>query len=120
RRAWTISQTVLVNDNLHGQDFLPRQRTDPWLFVEIATVTDRARDMYILYPDGSGSFKLESLEMVALYTNNAGDLAVRYAVHAEVRTADEGFALMGTLPRGVSLADVILVMGNTGPTWRLQ
>jgi hypothetical protein len=120
RRTWTTNQTVLVNDNLHGQDFLPLQRTDPWLFVEIATVTDRAGDMYILYPDGSGSFTLEPLEMVALYTNHTGNLAVRYAVHAEVRTADEGFALMGTLPRDVSLADVILVMVNTGPAWRLQ
>jgi hypothetical protein len=120
RRAWTTNQTVLVNDNLHGQDFLPQKRTDPWLFVEIATVTDRAGDMYILYPDGFGSFTLEPLEMVALYKNDTDDLTVRYGVHAEVRTADEGFALMGVLPRDISLADVLLVMGNTGPAWRLQ
>ena len=118
--AWTTSQVVLVNDNTQGQDFFPVQRSDPWLFVDIATVTDRADDIYLLYPDGSGTYVLQPLEMVALYTNDSGDIAVRFAVHAAVRSAQEGIALMGNLPRGVSLEDVLLVMGNTGPAWRLR
>ena len=120
RDAWTTTQTILVNDNLHGQDFLPQSRSDPWLIVEISTVTDRAGDIYLLYPQADGTFDVSPMEFVALYQGSGGEIAVRYGAHAEVRGADHGFALLGTLPRGVSLSDVYVVLGNTGPAWRLQ
>jgi len=120
RKVWTTDQTILVNDNLHGQDFLPQQRSEPWLFIEIATVTDRAGDLYLLYPASDGTYTVEPTELVALYQGSGGEIAVRYGVHVEVRGAEEGFALLGTLPRGVSLSDVFLVLSNTGPTWRLR
>jgi len=119
RNAWTTDQTILVNDNLHGQDFLPQRRSDPWLIVEISTVTDRAGDLYLVYPAGDGSYAVQPTELVALY-QGGGEIATRYGVHAEVRGAEEGFALLGTLPSGVRLEDVYLVLGNTGPAWRLR
>jgi hypothetical protein len=120
RDAWTTTRTILVNDNLHGQDFLPQGRNDPWLIVEISTVTDRAGDIYLLYPRADGTFVVAPMEFVALYQGSGGEIAVRYGVHAEVRGAEQGFALLGTLPRGVSLSDILLVLANTGPAWRLQ
>jgi len=120
RDAWTTAQTILVNDNLHGQDFIPQSRTDPWLIVEISTVTDRAGDIFLLYPQADGTYEAAPMEFVALYQGSGGEIAVRYGVHAEVRGADHGFALLGTLPRGVSLSDVYMVLGNSGPAWRLQ
>jgi len=120
RDAWTSTQTILVNDNLHGQDFLSQIRNDPWLIVEISTVTDRAGDIYLLYPQADGTFDVSPMEFVALYQGSGGEIAVRYGAHAEVRGADRGFALLGTLPGGVSLSDVYMVLGNTGPAWRLQ
>jgi hypothetical protein len=120
RDAWTTNQTIFVNDNLHGQDFLPQSRNDTWLIFEISTVTDRAGDIYLLYPQADGTFDVSPMEFVALYQGSGGEIAVRYGVHAEVRGADHGFALLGTLPRGVSFSDVYIVLGNTGPAWRLQ
>jgi hypothetical protein len=120
RDAWTTDQTILVNDNLHGQDFLPQKRSKPWLFIEIATETDRAGDFYLLYPTVDGTYTVEPTELVALYQGSGGEIAVRYGVHAEVRGTEEGFTLLGTLPSGVSLNDVYLVLRNSGPAWRLR
>lgn len=118
--ASTVDRTILVNDNLHGQDFLPQKRGDPWLIVEISTVTDRAGDIYLLYPSSDGIYRTEPLELVALYEGSGGEIAVRYGVHAEVRGAEQGFALLGSIPRGVSLGEAYLVLSNAGPAWRLR
>jgi len=40
--------------------------------------------------------------------------------YAEVREAVQGFALLGTLPSGVSLSETYLIVSNTGPAFRLQ
>jgi hypothetical protein len=115
-----ISGQILVNDNLHGQDFLPREFSDPWLLIDIATVNDRAQRSFLVYPDGVGGYETQPLEMVHYYEGSTGPVVVRYDAHAETRRGDEGFALLGTLPAGVPLQDVLLVMGNTGPAWRLE
>jgi len=73
-----------------------------------------------MYPTSDGSYAVEPTELVALYQGGGGEVAVRYGVHAEVRGAEEGFALLATLPRGVPLGKVYLVLGNTGPAWRLR
>lgn len=120
RQVRRILGEILVNDNLHGQDFLPRAESDPWLLIDIATVNDRAQRSFLLYPDGTGGYETEPLEMVHYYEGSSGPLVVRYDAHAETRRGEEGFALLGTLPAGVPLEDVFLVMGNTGPSWGLE
>jgi hypothetical protein len=120
RSVRLISGEILVNDNLHGQDFIPRELSDPWLLMDIATVNDRAQRSFLVYPDGAGGYEIEPLEMVHYYEGDSGPLVVRYDAHAETRRGDEGLALLGTLPAGVSLDTVFLVMANTGPAWRLE
>jgi hypothetical protein len=115
-----ILREILVNDNLHGQDFLPREQSDPWLLIDIATVNDRAQRSFLVYPDGAGGYETEPLEMVHYYEESSGPLVVRYDAHAETRRGDEGFALLGTLPADVPLDEAFLVMANTGPAWRLK
>jgi hypothetical protein len=120
RSVRRISGEILVNDNLHGQDFIPRELSDPWVLIEIATVNDRAQRSFLVYPDGAGGYEIGPLEMVHYYEGDSGPLVVRYDAHAETRRGSEGLALIGTLPTGVALDEAFLVMANTGPAWRLE
>jgi hypothetical protein len=120
RSVRKIAGEILVNDNLHGQDFLPRRMSDPWVLIDVATANDRVQNSFLLYPDSSGGFAVGPLEMVTYYEGATGPLVVRYDAHAETRRGDEGYALLGALPAGVPLGEVFLVMGNTGPAWRLK
>jgi len=117
---WTMEGAILVNDNLHGQDFLPQRRSDPWLMIEIAAATQRLEDLYLLYPTTDGTYAFLPTDPVALYRGDGGEIAVRYGVQADVRSATQGLGLLSALPRGVSLERVWLVLGGSGPAWRLR
>ncbi len=118
--VWTMEGAILVNDNLHGQDFLPQRRSDPWLMIEIAAATQRLEDLYLLYPAADGTYALLPTDPVALYRGDGGEIAVRYGVQADVRSATQGLGLLSALPRGVPLERVRLVLGGSGPAWRLR
>ena len=57
---------------------------------------------------------------MALYRGDGGEIAVRYGVQADVRSAAQGLGLLSTLPQGVPLERVRLVLGGSGPAWRLR
>ncbi len=119
RDIWAARGEIPLNDNLHGQDFIPTKRRDPWLLIEIAAITERAGELQLLYPRGDGIFALEPLDLIALYRGDSGQIAARHGVHVASRVASEGIALMGTLPIDVSLDDAVLILPRTGPAWQL-